>query len=450
MIDRLLALLVLVVVLVAPFTVALITSGEIVLEFVFFWPLFMSALWMAGGIYFWLTRERHWPTGPDAPAPVLKGEPLISIIIPCFNEEANGENAILAALHQRYRNIEVIAVNDGSSDGTAAMLDRLVQQHEKLRVIHLAQNQGKAMALRMGALAARSEYLVCIDGDAVLDPDAAAWLAAPLIEHPRVGAVTGNPRVRTRSTLVGKIQVGEFSSIIGLIKRTQRVYGQVFTVSGVVAAFRRSALARVGYWSLDMITEDIDISWKLQRDHWQVFYEPRGLCWILMPETLRGLWKQRLRWAQGGAEVFLKNVTNIWNWRNRRMWPMMAEFCLSTVWAFAFAISIILWAVGHFVALPPHIQVATLVPPAFTGLVLAMTCLTQFLISILIERRYEKGLPRSLFWVIWYPAVYWMLSLFTTLVAFPKVVLKARQRARWTSPDRGISPPPSSSFQELQ
>ncbi len=53
-----------------------------------------------------------------------------------------------------------------------------------------------------------------------------------------------------------------------------------------------------------MITEDIDISWKLQLKHWSVFFEPRGLCWILMPETLRGLWKQRLRWAQGGAEVF--------------------------------------------------------------------------------------------------------------------------------------------------
>src|SRR3546814_20032176 len=121
-----------------------------------------------------------------------------------------------------------------------------------------------------------------------------------MIEQSRVGAVTGNPRIRNRSSLLGQVQVGEFASIIGLIKRTQRVYGRIFTVSGVVAAFRRRALDHVGYWSLDMITEDIDISWKLQRDHWTIFYEPRALCWILMPETLRGLWRQRLRWAQGG------------------------------------------------------------------------------------------------------------------------------------------------------
>lgn len=439
MTDRVIAFLVLCLVIGAPFGAAVATSGSVILEFVFFWPLFMSALWMTGGIYFWLTRERHWPVGEDAAAPVLKGSPLISILIPCFNEEDHGEATILAALNQRYPNIEVIAINDGSRDGTAALLDRLVLQHDKLRVIHLAQNQGKAMALRAGALAARSEYLVCIDGDAVLDRDAAAYLAAPLIDLPRVGAVTGNPRVRTRSTLVGRIQVGEFSSIIGLIKRTQRVYGQVFTVSGVVVAFRRSALDRVGYWSVDMITEYIDISWKLQRDHWSVFYEPRALCWILMPETLRGLWKQRLRWAQGGAEVFLKNAPNIWSWRHRRLWPMVAEFCLSTIWAFAFALSIVLWALGKVVELPPHLHVETLVPPDFTGLVLAMTCLLQFSLSILIERRYEPSLWRAMYWVIWYPVAYWLLSLATTLVSFPKVMLKVRRkRARWVSPDRGI------------
>jgi poly-beta-1,6-N-acetyl-D-glucosamine synthase len=300
--------------------------------------------------------------------------------------------------------------------------------------------------LRMGAMAARSEYLVCIDGDALLERDAAVHMVAPLVTHPRVGAVTGNPRVRTRSTLVGHIQVGEFSSIVGLIKRTQRIYGQVFTVSGVISAFRRSALDRVGYWSLDMITEDIDISWKLQRDHWSVFYEPRALCWILMPETLRGLWKQRLRWAQGGAEVFLKNIFSIWSWRHRRLWPMVAEFCLSTIWAFAFVVSILLWALGYVMDLPPHIRVHSLAPPDFTGLVLAFMCLMQFGISILIERRYEPGLWRALYWVIWYPVAYWMLSLATTLVSYPKVMIKVRRkRARWTSPDRGIKSRSSSS-----
>ncbi|MER1939086.1 poly-beta-1,6-N-acetyl-D-glucosamine synthase [Castellaniella sp. FW104-16D08] len=442
MTDRLLAFLILCLVLGAPFGAAAVWTTDLILDFVFFYPLFMSCLWMLGGIYFWLHWERHWAWGPDVRPPELKGNPLVSILIPCYNEAAHGTETILAALDQHYLNIEVIAINDGSSDETGAMLDRLATTHDRLRVIHLAQNQGKAMALRMGALAARSDYLVCIDGDAILNRDAVTYLVAPLLQHPRVGAVTGNPRIRTRSTLIGRIQVGEFSSIVGLIKRTQRVYGQVFTVSGVVAAFRRTALDRVGYWSLDMVTEDIDISWKLQRDHWSIFFEPRALCWILMPETLRGLWKQRLRWAQGGAEVFLKNIPNIWSWRHRRLWPMVLEFSISSIWAFALILSIVLWALGFFVDLPPHIHVETLMPPAFTGMVLAMACLMQFGLSVFIDRRYEPGLSHSLYWVIWYPLAYWMINLLTTLCSFPKVMLKHhRIRARWESPDRGIKAP---------
>src|SRR3546814_16336829 len=100
-------------------------------------------------------------------------------------------------------------------------------------------------------------------------------------------------------------------------------------------------------WSLDVVTEDIDPRLKLHRYYWSIFYEPRALCWILMPETLNGLLKQRLRWAQSGAEVFLKNVGNIWSVRHRRLWPMVLEYCLSSIWAFAFVASIVLWAVGH-------------------------------------------------------------------------------------------------------
>ncbi|NGM87960.1 poly-beta-1,6 N-acetyl-D-glucosamine synthase [Parapusillimonas sp. SGNA-6] len=438
MIDRLIALLVLCIVLGAPVGLTLVFTSSVLLNFVFFYPLFMSGIWIAGGLYFWLHWERKWNWRPYRP-PQLPGNPLITILVPCFNEGDHGEETILAALGQEYPNIEVIAINDGSSDGTAALFDRLTAEHPRLRVIHLAQNQGKAMALRMGAMAARSEYLVCIDGDALLAPDAVSYLVAPMVAKPQVGAVTGNPRVRTRSTLIGRIQVGEFSSIIGLIKRTQRVYGQLFTVSGVVAAFRRQALDQVDYWSLDMITEDIDITWKLQRAHWSVFYEPRALCWILMPETVAGLWKQRLRWAQGGAEVFLKNLTTLWSWEYRRLWPLMFEFCLSTAWAFALALSVALWGLGHLTVLPNDINVSMLLPPSFTGMVLAMMCLLQFVVSVMIDRRYEPGLARSLFWIIWYPFAYWIINLLTTLCSFPKVMLRIRRRrARWSSPDRGI------------
>ena len=426
MTDRIIAFCILCLVFGLPLGMAAIFTGELILDFVFFWPLFMSVFWVTGGLYFWFQLERHWSWNAQTHAPVLAGNPLISILIPCFNEEQSARETISAALAQRYQNIEVIAINDGSSDNTALVLEKLAQEQPRLRIIHLAENQGKAVALKAGAAAARGDLLVCIDGDAMLDRDAAAYLAAPLIHYPKVGAVTGNPRIRTRSTLIGRIQVGEFSSIIGLIKRTQRIYGRVFTVSGV------------GYWSPDMITEDIDISWKLQLRHWEIFFEPRALCWILMPETLKGLWRQRLRWAQGGAEVFLVNLRKIARWEHHRMWPLFLEYALSTLWAFAYAVTILLFIFSHIAPLPQNLIVDSLFPPEFTGLLLGVMCLLQFLTSLYIERRYEKKVASSLFWVIWFPMVYWMIGLFTTLVAFPKVMLKRqRSRARWISPDRG-------------
>ncbi|WP_234007235.1 poly-beta-1,6-N-acetyl-D-glucosamine synthase [Enterobacter sp. SA187] len=418
-----------------PLVIALLFSVETMLRFVFFWPFFMSVLWMAGGLLFWFSRERHWSWGREDDVPTLKGKPLVSVIVPCYNEENNVAETIESVLKQRYKNIEVIAVDDGSTDGTGFILNRLAKQHLRLRVIHLAHNQGKAIALKTGVAAAKSEWLVCIDGDAKLDRDAVAYIVAPMLENPRVGAVTGNPRIRTRSTLIGKIQVGEFSSIIGMIKRTQRMYGQIFTISGVVAAFRRTALADVGYWSEDIITENIDISWKLQLKHWSIFYEPLALCWVLMPETLKGLWKQRLRWAQGGAEVFRKNMTRLWQWKNRRMWPLFTEYCLSTAWAFTCVISFILFLAS------PHgaMTLSNMAMDGLAGIILSCICIAQFAVSLLIDSRYEKNLAGALFWVIWFPAIYWVLSLMTTIVAFTRVmIISQTKRARWISPDRGI------------
>jgi biofilm PGA synthesis N-glycosyltransferase PgaC len=317
------------------------------------------------------------------------------------------------------------------------VLQQLAQEKPRLRVIHLAANQGKAVALKAGAAAARrSAGLHRWRRPAGPGYRGLAGRAVDPVSARRGGhRQSADPHpIHADRPHSG----GEFSSIIGLIKRTQRIYGRVFTVSGVIAAFRRQALADVGYWSPDMITEDIDISWKLQLRHWDIFFEPRALCWILMPETLKGLWKQRLRWAQGGAEVFLVNLRRLFHWEHHRMWPLFLEYACSTLWAFAYAMTILLFILSRLMPLPDNLAVQSLFPPEFTGMLLGVMCLLQFVASLYIERRYEKKVASSLFWVIWFPMVYWMIGLLTTLVAFPKVMVKRqRSRARWVSPDRG-------------
>src|SRR5450830_14682 len=407
-----------------------------ILGFTFYYPLFMAYLWMAGALYYYFSKERKEPLYGSPP--LLPEYPHVSVLVPCFNEGDNAYETIGALLKLNYPNYDIIAINDGSSDNTAAIIDDIASKHPNDKAVQLASNQGKAMALTVGAILSSSEFLVCIDGDAVLDPNCITWMMRHFISGPRVGAVTGNPRIRNRSTMLGKLQVGEFSSVIGLIKRAQRVYGRVFTVSGVVAAFRKSALHRVGYWSTNMVTEDIDISWKLQTHYYDVRYEPNALCWILMPETLRGLWKQRVRWAQGGAEVLLKFKSIFLDIKKRRMWPIYTELVISIIWSYVIGLIFLLWAIGKFIELPPYLHINTIIPE-WNGVLLAMTCLLQFAISLFIDSRYEPQNRRYFYWMIWYPMLFWMLSAATTIVGLPAALLKDRnKRATWVSPDRGI------------
>ena len=409
---------------------------QTILNFIFYYPLFMSYLWMIGAlIFYW--KERKEP--PFQQPAALTAYPLVAVLVPCFNEQDNAVETISHALQLNYPNFEVIAINDGSSDRTAEILNALALQHDKLRVVHLAENQGKAMALQAGSLLTDAEFLIGIDGDALLDPFAAQWMIRHFLENPTVAAVTGNPRIRTRSTLLGRIQVGEFSSIVGMIKRAQRTFGRLFTVSGVITAFRKSAVHEVGYWSPNMLTEDIDITWKLYRAGWDIRFEPNALVWILMPETLNGLWKQRLRWAMGGAQVLLKNIDVLFKPKLNYLWPLIIELILTLVWSYLMLTMLILWILHFILPFAGFPEISSPLLPMGTGILLGTTCLLQFAMSKWMDSRYEAGLARNYYWMIWYPFVFWLITVSASIIAFPKVLFrKDGTRARWVSPDRGL------------
>lgn len=408
-------------------------------RFIFYYPLFMAYVWMIGALVYHFRWERR-DGDPVDDLPDLAEYPPVSILIPCHNEADNIRETIAYALKQKYPNFEILAIDDGSTDNTLEILRELADLHDRLRLVNLASNQGKAMGLKTAALLANSEYLICIDGDALLAPEATAWMVRHFLHNPRVGAVTGNPRIRNRSTLLGRIQVGEFSAIVGVIKRAQRMYGRVFTVSGVIAAFRRSALHQVGYWSNDMVTEDIDITWKLQLDHWEVRFEQNALCWVLMPETLKGLWRQRLRWAQGGAEVLIRYFRPILRWSSHRLWPLYLESLASVTWSYLILAALLYLPFELFTETPR--ESLEDLSPSWTSMLLSITCLIQFGVSLAIDSRYEKrtgGTARYYYWMIWYPIVYWMINVATTVTGMIKALKKKRgQRAVWVTHDRGL------------
>ncbi|KQM69790.1 poly-beta-1,6-N-acetyl-D-glucosamine synthase [Xylophilus sp. Leaf220] len=410
----------------------------LVFGYVFYYPFFMAYLWMAGGISHALAFERGDPLEQD-PLTLLPSLPVVSILVPCFNEGTHAREVLEQVMRTRYPYYEVIAINDGSTDDTGAVLDELARTYPQLRVVHHAQNQGKAVGLNTATALARGEFILGIDGDALLDRDAIAWLLRHLLTSDGVGAVTGNPRIRTRTTLIGRMQVGEFSSTIGLIKRTQQILGRLFTVSGVITMFRRKALLDVGFWSTDMMTEDIDVTWKLQMAQWRVRFEPRAMCWILMPESIRGLYRQRQRWATGGIQTLMRYGLPLLRPRHWRMWPVFLEYVASVVWAYAM-FALLLTALVHYWLpdswIPEAWQVGIF--PAWRGTLLGLTCMLQMLVSLWIDRHYDRSLLRYFLWTVWYPIAFWTITMVTTVLALPLVLMRRRgKRATWTSPDRG-------------
>ena len=401
------------------------------------YPLLMVAVWILLALVF--VARREWRERWLLAAPPAEHQPPVTVLIPCFNEGPQLLETLRAALHLDWPDWEVIAINDGSVDDTGEQLEALLPLHPRLRVVHLASNQGKALALRAGALLARHELLLCIDADAVLDPQALGWMVRHLVADPRVGAVSGNPRIRNRTTLLGRLQVGEFSMIVGLIKRAQSVLGPLFCVSGVMGLFRRRALHDVGYWNPDRLTEDIALTWALQRAGWRVRYEPHALVWILMPETLPGLWKQRLRWAQGGLEVLVTNGDLLRHPRQWRLWVLLVEPSLTLAWAWLLALSLVELPMELLLIHPqPAARVVAELLPHGLAAALLPACLLQVLISLWLDRPYDRGLGRNGFWMIWYPLAFWLVTLLASLVALPSLLHRGRGvRARWESPDRG-------------
>lgn len=401
-----------------------------ILELIVFWyPVVMGMLWVVGGIIYYYRIERKEPLP-------LPSAPLVSVLVPAYNESANLIEVVERLNETSYPNYEILIINDGSLDDTEKYGNMLANKYERVRFIHLQENCGKANALYLGFLASKGEYLVCVDGDSYLDKDCIRYLMAHFLNPnngERVGAVTGNPRVRNRSSLFAKIQLCEYASIISLIKRTQRIWGKVMTVSGVVVAYRKQALLDCGLWDRDLITEDIGVTWKLERNFWDVRYEPNALCWMLAPETLKGLLKQRVRWAQGGQEVMLRHADIFKSWRRRRMYPVYLEQLLSLFW-------VVLWLLLVIMEIVRLCYNGGNELPSFWKLqFLAAICMIQFFVALWLESKYDKGIFKYMISAAWYPVVYWVVNGIVALLAIPKTIFSRKKKlATWKSPDRGI------------
>ncbi|WP_234374601.1 bifunctional polysaccharide deacetylase/glycosyltransferase family 2 protein [Streptomyces sp. CB01635] len=226
----------------------------------------------------------------------------VSVIVPAYNEKeciANTLNSLAQSTHP----IEIIVVDDGSTDGTKEIAESLGLPN--VRVIR-QENAGKPAALNNGVRNASYDIVVMMDGDTVFEPDTVRQLVQPFAS-PDIGAVAGNAKVGNRNTVIGAWQHIEYVMGFNLDRRMYDLLRCMPTIPGAIGAFRRQAVLEVGGMSEDTLAEDTDITIAMHRAGWRVVYQEHARAWTEAPASLKQLWSQRYRWSYGTMQALWKH-----------------------------------------------------------------------------------------------------------------------------------------------
>lgn len=259
----------------------------------------LSVLRAAAVVLF--ARHHVKSLGTDAKA---FGEELsVSVVVPAYNEEVGIEAAVRSILATEHRHIEVVVVDDGSTDRTAEIVEAI--DDGRLKLVR-KQNGGKAAALNVGIANSSGEVVVMVDGDTMFEPGTITFLVRRMADR-SVGAVSGNTKVGNREGLLGLWQHIEYVIGFNLDRRMYEVLRCMPTVPGAIGAFRREALMEVGLVSTDTLAEDTDLTMAILRAGWKVLYEQDAIAWTEAPGSLRGLWRQRYRWSYGTMQAMWKH-----------------------------------------------------------------------------------------------------------------------------------------------
>jgi cellulose synthase/poly-beta-1,6-N-acetylglucosamine synthase-like glycosyltransferase len=238
-------------------------------------------------------------------------QPAVSVIIPAWNEEVGVIKTLKSVLANEYPFMEVIVVNDGSTDNSRALIDTFIKekrrQDRRLRLYqYYISNGGKGRALNHGIKKSKGSIVLTIDADSALAPDA----IKNLVEHfrdPKVAAVVGQVRVANiRGRLIGRMQQLEY--LFGFyFKRAHCVVGAEYIYGGACAAFRRSATFEYfGYFDEANKTEDIEMSMRTKYHGLRSIYAEDVICYTEGASSYMGLINQRLRWKKGRFDTFIR------------------------------------------------------------------------------------------------------------------------------------------------
>ncbi|MBS0936368.1 glycosyltransferase family 2 protein [Lactiplantibacillus plantarum] len=409
------------------------------------YPILGAFAWFIGVLCYQLIyRHRHKDDIEFQPL-TPEEQPFITIMIPAHSEEVMIEHTINYLMNNlNYEKYEVLVTDDGSTDETPAILERLQSVYDNLRVVTIKKNQGKAHAFNVGVGFARGEFILSNDADSIPEPDA-LWKYMSYFmgeEHANTAAVTANMDVQNRSTIIAKSQTVEFSSIVGVIKRSQvSALGNMYAYSGANTMYRCDALIDVSLFRQDRATEDISIAWDHQLNGWTTVFSPDILFYMNVPENLDALYHQRKRWAKGGTEVLLTNFKRVVSHPGKylKQWAFITDQTLSIIWFLFFFVSTLIFLISlvTFFFTGNYERVYHMFCMAFIFVTFEMFAgVLQLLSALIVDDRGRKF--KYLIFMPVYMLIYWQviaLALVTTLIPAVKTIL-GYGSGTWVSPVR--------------
>lgn len=236
----------------------------------------------------------------------------VSIIVPAFNEELVIIKSIQSLMRQSYPFIEIIVVDDGSTDQTYKLAKNLEFNRSNQSLLVLTKpNEGKAKALNFGIEKSSGELIMVVDSDSALSNDAVELMVNYFNEQ-EIGAVAGSVFISNRVNTITKLQALEYIEGLNMVRNGQAFFSLVSIIPGPIGMFRKSAILAAGGYENDTFAEDADLTMKLIGAGYKIEFEARAIAYTEAPEGLLDLIKQRYRWTRGILQSLKKHKSRLW------------------------------------------------------------------------------------------------------------------------------------------
>ncbi len=231
--------------------------------------------------------------------------PLVSVVIPAYNEVKVIKKTVSSVLRSSYRNLEIIVVDDGSKDGTWQLVKKIIDKNNRVKGIS-QRNAGKASAVNKGIKKAKGEIIISIDADTIFMSSTVGKLTR-YFHNPKVGAVAGVVKVGNINSWITRWQALEYITSINIERAAQAFLKSIVIAPGACSAWRKRAIIEAGGYSGATMAEDCDLTLAVHKAGYEVLQDFGAVALTESPETMRDISKQRFRWLFGTLQSYWKH-----------------------------------------------------------------------------------------------------------------------------------------------